>query len=99
MATPDTITAAQLARLSGTPDGPLIVDVRIDQDYAADPRFLPASIRRDYRSAATWSAEYAGLSIAVVCQRGLKLSQGVAAWLRHAGAKAESLDGGFEAWR
>jgi rhodanese-related sulfurtransferase len=99
MATPDSITTAQLARLSGTPDAPLILDVRIEQDHAADPRFLPASILRDYRTVATWSAEYAGRSIAVVCQRGLKLSQGVAAWLRHAGAKAESLEGGFEAWR
>ena len=31
-------------------------------------------------------------------QRGQKLSQGVAAWLRHAGARAENLEGGFEAW-
>ena len=29
---------------------------------------------------------------------GKKLSQGVAAWLRHAGARAENLEGGFEAW-
>ena len=31
----------------------------------------------------------AGRSVVVICQRGLKLSQGVAAWLRHVGAKAE----------
>jgi hypothetical protein len=38
--------------------------------------------------------------VVVVCQRGLKLSQGVAAWLRHLGAaQAENLEGGFEAWR
>ena len=30
---------------------------------------------------------------------GAKLSQGVAAWLRHAGVDAERLEGGFEAWR
>ena len=33
-----------------------------------------------------------------VCQKGLKLSEGVAAWLRHEGASAESLEGGFLAW-
>jgi len=98
MATPDAITASQLCRLIGTPDAPLIIDVRIDEDHAADPRMLPASIRRDHRVVASRASTYAGRSIAVVCQRGLKLSQGVAAWLRYAGACAEYLEGGFEAW-
>jgi hypothetical protein len=35
----------------------------------------------------------------VLCQRGLKLSQGVAAWARHEGVEAETLEGGFEAWK
>jgi hypothetical protein len=30
--------------------------------------------------------------------KGLNLSQGVAAWLRQAGARAEYLEGGFDAW-
>ena len=95
---PDTINAAQLNRLIGTHDAPAIVDVRIDNDHASDPRMLPASVRRDHRTVASWADEYAGRSAVVVCQRGQKLSQGVAAWLRHAGARAENLEGGFEAW-
>jgi rhodanese-related sulfurtransferase len=98
MATPDTINVARLARLIGTPDTPVIVDVRIDTDHASDPRMLPASIRRDYRAVSSWADEYAGQFVVVICQRGQKLSQGAAAWLRHAGARAESLEGGFEAW-
>jgi rhodanese-related sulfurtransferase len=98
MATPDTINVAQLTRLIGTPDAPVILDVRIDSDHAADPRVLPASIRRDHRSVASWAAGYAGRRAVVICQRGQKLSQGVAAWLRHTGADAETLEGGFEAW-
>lgn len=35
----------------------------------------------------------------VVCQKGKKLSQGVTAWLLHEGVRAETLEGGFEAWR
>jgi rhodanese-related sulfurtransferase len=95
---PDTINVAQLAKLIGTHDAPVIVDVRIDNDHASDPRMLPASIRRDHRIVSSWADEYAGRSVVVVCQRGQKLSQGVAAWLRHAGARAETLEGGFEAW-
>jgi rhodanese-related sulfurtransferase len=98
MPTPDAITTSQLSRLIGTPDAPLIIDVRIDDDHTADPRMLPASVRRDHRDVASWAKTYAGRSIAVVCQGGLKLSQGVAAWLRHGGARAEFLEGGFEAW-
>lgn len=98
MPTPDTITTAQLARLIGTSDAPRIVDVRIDTDHTADPRMLPGSVRRSHRTVASWAGEFAGQSVAVLCQRGQKLSQGTAAWLRHAGASAENLDGGFEAW-
>jgi rhodanese-related sulfurtransferase len=95
---PDTINVVQLNRLIGTHDAPVIVDVRIDNDHASDPRMLPASVRRDHRSVSSWAGEYAGRSVVVICQRGQKLSQGVAAWLRHAGARGENLDGGFEAW-
>ncbi|MBV9530850.1 MAG: chromate resistance protein [Bradyrhizobium sp.] len=98
MPTPDAITASQLSRLVGTPDAPLIIDVRTDEDVAADPRFLPASVHRDYRTVASWAGEYVGRSVAVTCLRGGKLAQGTAAWLRHAGARAEFLEGGFEGW-
>jgi rhodanese-related sulfurtransferase len=98
MAAPDIITVSQLSRLIGTPEAPLIIDVRIPGDRALDPRMLPASITHDYRDVQIWAPGFAGKAIAVVCQRGLKLSQGVAAWLRHAGVDAESVEGGFEAW-
>ena len=98
MPAPDTIVPSQLSRLIGLPDAPVLLDVRTDEDYAADPRLLPASFRRDYRTVTSWAADYAGHSVVVVCQRGLKLSQGVAAWLRQSGARAETLEGGFEAW-
>ena len=98
MATPDTITVAQLAQLIGTPESPLVIDVRIDTDHAADQRMLPASVRRSHKDVSSWAGEYAGRFVVVVCQWGKKLSQGVASWLRHAGASAENLEGGFDAW-
>ncbi|MCP8940128.1 sulfurtransferase/chromate resistance protein [Alsobacter sp. SYSU M60028] len=95
----NSISIEKLARLVGTPACPAIVDVRTDEDFEADPRLVPGSARRSHRDVAAWAGEYAGRSVVVVCQQGLKLSHGVAAWLRHAGAaSAESLEGGFEAW-
>ena len=35
-----TISVAQLLRLIGTPDVPIIIDVRIDDDVALDPRIV-----------------------------------------------------------
>jgi rhodanese-related sulfurtransferase len=93
------ITTQQLSRLIGLPGAPAIVDVRIDQDYAADPRLLPASHRRDFRTTASWASDYRDRTVIVTCQKGLKLSQGAAAWLRHEGIDAQSLEGGFEAWK
>ena len=99
MAAPTEITVAQLSRLVGTPDAPTLIDVRIDQDWAADPRLLPGSLRRSHKDVAAWAPSFAGKSVVVCCQKGLKLSQGTAAWLRHEGIAAESLEGGFESWR
>ncbi|MFT8247363.1 chromate resistance protein ChrB domain-containing protein [Roseomonas sp. BN140053] len=98
MPAPDTITAVQLSRFIGLPDAPVLLDVRTGQDLAADPRLIPTSTLRNHASAPEWATEFAGRSVVVICQRGLKLSQGTAAWLRHAGAKAEVLEGGFEGW-
>ena len=93
------ITNSQLSRLIGLLQAPAVVDVRTDEDYRADPRLLPGSMRRDYRAISHWAPEYAGKPVVVVCQRGQKLSEGTAAWLRHEGISAESLEGGFEGWK
>lgn len=93
------ISEAQLARLIGLPDAPTIIDVRIEEDFADDPRLIPASVRRDYQKVAEWGPALAGQRAVIICHRGKKLSQGVVAWLRQMGAKAETLLGGFVAWR
>jgi rhodanese-related sulfurtransferase len=93
------ISTDKLSRLVGTPNAPALIDVRTDEDFAADPRLVPGSSRRSHKSAADWAQRYRGREAIVICQRGLKLSEGTAAWLRQAGAPAEVLEGGFEAWR
>jgi len=89
MPSTNVITVPQLARLVGLPATPVIIDVRTDDDFEADPRILPASFRRDFAAVSTWAPEFNGRHVAVVCQKGQKLSQGVAAWLRHEGIGAD----------
>lgn len=99
MSSPTEISVHQLSRLIGLPRAPALVDVRTDEDYAADPRLIPGSVRR--KATDGWAAKAGGAPghAIAVCQKGAKLSQGFAAWLRHEGGVAETLEGGFEAWR
>lgn len=95
----NSIAPEKLARLVGTPKAPVIVDVREADAFDADPRLLPAAVRRSHADTEAWARAYAGQAVAVVCQRGKKIAEGTAAWLRHSGANAEVVEGGFEAWR
>jgi rhodanese-related sulfurtransferase len=93
------ISVEKLSRLIGTATTPVLIDVRTDEDFAADPRLVPGALRRPHETAADWAKSFAGRSAIVICRRGQKLSEGVAAWLRIEGVAAETLDGGFEAWK
>jgi rhodanese-related sulfurtransferase len=93
------ISVDKLSRLIGTATTPALIDVRTDEDFAADPRIIPGAVRRSHQTAAEWAKAFAGDSAIVVCRKGQKLSEGVAAWLRNEGVAAETLDGGFEAWK
>jgi rhodanese-related sulfurtransferase len=94
----NTIPVEKLVRLIGTATGPTIIDVRTDEDFAADPRLIPGALRRAVDDIGDWAPTFAGHNVVVTCHAGHKLSQGAAAWLRQAGADAEALDGGMAAW-
>ena len=98
MSSINSISADRLARLIGTPKCPPLLDVRSDEDFAADPRLVPGSVRRSYDAVAEWAAELRGRSAVVICRDGLRLSRGVAALLRDAGVQAEALEDGIKGW-
>jgi len=99
-----------LARQFGTAHAPFVLDVRISEDVATRPAWLPLSVRAEAELYAGWlpslAAEVRGVRgtclpyppIVVVCHRGLKISQGIAALLRAEGVSAVHLVGGCEAW-
>ena len=98
MPSPTEITASQLNRLIGTPEAPALIDVRIDEDYEADPRMIPGAFRHPFAAVSDLVSELAGQKVVVCCHKGLKLSQGTAAVLRDRGVAAETLQGGFVGW-
>jgi len=99
MAAPNTISIAKLVRLIGTPKCPVLVDVRGQDDFEADPHLIPSSTHCASNKLEDRAEGYGGKSAIVICQQGSSLSQGAAALLRDQGVPAEVLDGGFEAWR
>jgi rhodanese-related sulfurtransferase len=99
MSSPTLISSDKLARLIGTANTPALIDVRTEDDFAADPRLIPGSVRRNFAEAADWGEEFSGRPAITICVRGQKLAQGTAAWLRHLHVDAETLEGGFEGWK
>jgi len=99
MPSPSEITPAQLSRLIGTPAAPMIIDLRIDEDFEDDPRFIPGAIRHAHTDLQSLLPKIGSKPLAVYCQKGRKISQGAAAVLRAEGFKAETVAGGQFAWR
>jgi rhodanese-related sulfurtransferase len=99
MAAPNEITVNQLLRLIGTPECPVIIDVCIDDDFSADPHLIPGSIRHPHTDLSGMIEKIGSRSAVISCQKGLKLSQGVVAWLRSEGVTAEYLQGGMFGWK
>lgn len=99
MAAPNSISCKKLLRLLGTPDCPAIVDISIDPDFADDPFLIPGSFRHPHTDVPGLIAQLDGRRAIITCQRGIKLSQGLVAWLRQDGVDAEYLEGGMYSWR
>lgn len=99
MPAPNEITPQQLLRLIGTPECPVIVDICIDSDFADDPFLIPGSFRHPHTDIPGLINLLQGKACVITCQKGLKLSQGLVAWLRSEGIAAEYLSGGMYGWR
>ena len=99
MPAPNEISVPQLNRLIGTPDCPVIVDISIDPDFAEDPFLIPGSFRHPHTDISGLKARLGSRPCIIACQKGIKLSQGLVAWLRGDGIPAEYLQGGMYGWR
>jgi len=99
MPSPTQITVSQLSRLIGLPDAPMLVDICTDEDFALDQRLIPGAFRHPVQQIADLAPTLQNNRVVVICQKGLKLSQGAAAILRDHGIATESLEGGNIAWR
>jgi rhodanese-related sulfurtransferase len=101
MPSPTEISIEQLSRIIGLPGAPTLVDVRPGDGDGSDTdrSLLPTARRMNAQSISSWAHNFSGRHVVVYCRDGGNISQGTAAWLRQAGIGAETLAGGFDAWR
>src|SRR3546814_20089082 len=94
----NTISSDKLVRLVGIPSGPVVIDVRPEDEFATEPLLIPGTLRRAAADIGIWADEFRGRSAVIACRDGGSLSQGVAARLRHEGVSAEALENGVAGW-
>lgn len=90
------ISPAQVFLLIGTPDAPIVIDVRLPGDAVLDPRVIPTARPCPHGDVASLARP--GAHAVIACQGGRKLSEGAAALLRTHGMRAEVLAGGHLGW-
>src|SRR5260221_4204810 len=73
VSSPTSISLQKFTRLVGTAKAPAIIDVRTDEDFDAEPRLIPGSIRCNFAKASQWASSFSGSQAVVVCLRGLQL--------------------------
>lgn len=73
----------------------MLIDVRPDDALKRDPHLILGSLPRPVTKPEDLLSVSGGKQAVVICENGGALSQGIAAWLRHAGVAAETLEGGF----
>ncbi len=99
MSSINTISPEKLARLIGVAHCPTLIDVRVDDEWRADPRFIPGAVRCAADSVGQWGGAFAERAVVVIDQDGGALGASVAAWLRCARASsADLLTGGHFEW-
>src|SRR3546814_12036144 len=94
----NTISSDKLVRLVGIPSGPVVIDVRPEDDFATEPLLIPGTLRRAAADIGIWADEFRGRSAVIACRDGGSLSQSVAARLRHECVSADALENGVAGW-
>src|SRR5258706_14811457 len=83
----------------GSPNAPLLLDVRRDAAFDADDRLIAGALRPPADLVEFAGRMAQGRQVVVYCVRGHEVSQDVAIALRATGLVARYLAGGIEAWK
>jgi rhodanese-related sulfurtransferase len=92
------VDVAQLKELQAS-EGALVLDVRLEEDFAKNPNLISSSTYRNPEDLPNWiSLIDKSKEVVVYCVAGKWVSQKVAYLLDEAGITVRSLEGGYNAW-
>lgn len=95
----ETVTVDELARSSDGEDV-TVLDIRLIEDYEADPQLIPGALYKDPDEISAWASTLPkDEKIVVYCVRGKWVSHKAADYLSRAGYDVAVLEGGLEAWK
>jgi rhodanese-related sulfurtransferase len=99
MQSPRTVRSKELALLLSSGAPLLVIDLRKDADYGAEPRLLPGAVKRNLADIGSWGRVLPlDRPIVVYCQQGQSVGTAAVEWLRKRGIEARQIEGGFTAW-
>ena len=73
MASYSEISVSTLSRLVGTPDCPVLIDVRTDEDFNADPTLIPSAYRHPFSKVVDLADALKNKAVVVYCQKGHRI--------------------------
>ena len=81
--------------------GAVVLDVRLLEDFEADPVLIPDAMYKDPDSIQSWAGQMSPTDgpVVVYCVAGKWVSQKAATYLSDAGYDVYTLDGGIAAWQ
>ena len=93
------VDVSRLEALQRT-DDVTVLDVRLIEDFEADPELIPGAAYRNPENIEDWSSALPQDSkVVVYCVKGRWVSQKAATFLSNKGYDVYSLSGGIEGWR
>lgn len=94
------VSVEELTRAARDADHPVVIDVRLREDFDAEPVLIPDASWRDPNAIDSWVGELSpDEPVVVYCVRGRWVSQSVTKKLRDMGLNVAQLTGGIEAWK
>jgi len=95
-----TISSAQLRSRIESGEDILLLDLRKQEDFDADPVLIPGAVKLDPSKVAEWEDVVSGKADTVIyCARGGSISQTIQKHFEQKGISVPYIEGGFEAWK
>lgn len=95
----DVVTVKDLGDLQKD-DKVIVLDVRLLEDFEADPVLIPGAEYKNPEDIVAWSSALPeDKKVVVYCVKGKWVSQKVASYLDDQGVEVSSLEGGVEGWK